>query len=68
MADTEFKVGQRVTATGSYGWRLTAGKEYEVTDVTPEEVTPHFTFPEYVTVIGDDGRPVTGHTHRFKAV
>jgi hypothetical protein len=64
----EFTVGQRVRATGSYMWSLTEGKEYEVIGYTPPSVHPHFTFPPYVTVMGDLDSPVTGHTYRFKAI
>ena len=65
---SKFYEGQRVIATGSYGYLLTTGKEYEVVGVTPPLVLPYFTFPEYVSVIGDDGNLVTGHSHRFQPV
>ena len=65
---SKFYEGQRVIATGSYGYLLTTGKEYEVVGVTPPLVLPSFTFPEYVSVIGDDGKRVTGHNHRFQPV
>ena len=64
----EFKVGQIVEAIGSYMWQLTEGKKYTVTVYQPEVRDPTFTWPAYVTVIGDSGKPVTGHTHRFRAV
>lgn len=67
-SEPEFEVGQIVEATGSYNWRLTRGKRYIVIGVEPELVTPTFTFPVYVTVIGDSGQPVTGHAYRFRAV
>ena len=63
-----FEVGQSVVATGSYNWLLTEGKQYVVTGHQPEEYTPTFTWPAYVTVIGDSGKPVTGHTQRFRAL
>jgi hypothetical protein len=63
---TEFPVGQKVIATGSYNWLLTEGKEYTVTKFEPEDPGPTFTWPAYVTVTGDSGKPVTGHTHRFR--
>ena len=65
---SKFYEGQRVTATGSYGYLLTRGKEYVVVGVEPPCVLPTFTFPEYLTVIGDDGKRVTGHSHRFQPV
>lgn len=65
---SKFYEGQRVIATGSYGYLLTKGKEYEVVGVTPPLVIPSFTFPECVTVIGDGGKRVTGHSYRFKPV
>lgn len=60
-----FTVGQHVVATGSYMWSLTEGKVYTVVGYTPERPTPSFTFPASVTVVGDLGNHVTGHTHRF---
>ncbi len=66
MADQKFEVGQKVIATGSYGWLLTQGKEYEVIKYEPEVRDPTFTWPAYVTVIGDSGKPVSGHAHRFR--
>lgn len=68
MATTEpiFEPGQPVVATGSYGYAITEGKEYEVLEYTPRNPTPTFTWPAYVTVKGDFGKPITGHTHRFR--
>ena len=63
-----FEVGQLVVATGSYNWLLTEGKQYVVIKYEPEQYDPTFTWPAYVTVIGDSGKPVTGHTHRFRAL
>lgn len=63
-----FTVGQRVQATCSYMYSLTEGKEYTVVGYADRLVTPTFTFPPYVTVIGDHGKPVTGHTNRFRAI
>lgn len=63
-----FEIGQEVIATGTYMHQITEGARYVVTGTTPKLVTPTFTFPEYVTVTGNFGTPVTGHTHRFKAV
>lgn len=67
MKEPTFEVGETVIATGSYMHQITEGKEYTVTRVTPEEVTPTFTWPEYITVVGNFGTPVTGHAHRFKS-
>lgn len=64
----KFSIGQKVIATGSYNWLLTKGKEYIVTKFEPESYTDIFTWPDYVTVIGDNGKPVTGHAHRFKPI
>ncbi len=67
MADQKFEVGQKVIATGSYGWLLTEGKTYEVVDYAPAwYMGSGFTWPAYVTVIGDSGKPVSGHAHRFR--
>ena len=63
-----FVIGQEVIATCDYMHQITEGKRYVVTGITPRLVTPTFTFPEYVEVVGDFGTPVSGHTHRFKAV
>ena len=68
MAEPKFNVGQLVVATGSYNWLLTEGKQYVVIKYEPEYYDLNFTLPAYVTVIGDSGKPVTGHTHRFRAV
>lgn len=62
----EFVVGQTVIATRSYGHSLTEGKTYVVTKFEPEFRDTNFTWPAYVTVIGDFGKPVTGHSYRFK--
>lgn len=63
-----FEIGQRVIATGSYMHSLTEGKEYIVTGYQPEQRDTNFTWPEYVTVTGDLGKPVTGHAYRFRPV
>ena len=54
-----FEAGQKVVATGSYNWLLTKGKEYSVVRYEAPVETPTFTWPAYVTVIGDSGREVT---------
>ena len=63
-----FEIGQEVIATGTYMHQISEGARYVVTDITPRRVTPTFTFPEYVTVAGNFGTPVTCHTHRFKEI
>lgn len=70
MSEQVFEVGQKVVATGSYNWLLTKGKQYEVIKYEPPFPEPNigFTWPAYVTVIGDSGKPVTGHTYRFRAL
>lgn len=65
-ADPVFAVGQRVVAAGRPYPGLTEGKEYVVTKYEDRAHTPSFTWPAYVTVIGDFGLPVTGHTYRFR--
>jgi hypothetical protein len=65
--DTPFRVGQRVVATGDYNRLLTKGHVYTVVGCIAPVVLPDFTFPPYVTVIGDHGRQVTGHTYRFSS-
>ena len=67
MSDV-FIVGQRVQATGSYMYSLTEGEEYIVVGYEDKLVTPTITFPPYVTVIGDHGKPVTGHAYRFRVI
>lgn len=61
-----FEIGDHVVATGTYMHHLTEGKEYVVINYEPSVVGPTFTWPAYVTVIGNFGKPVTGHTHRFR--
>jgi len=66
MQEQEFKAGDVVIATCDYMHQITEGKEYTVIKYEPKEYTPTFTWPAYVTVIGNFGNPVTGHTHRFQ--
>lgn len=61
-----FQPGQVVVATGSYAHQIIEGKRYTVIGSTPRLVTPTFTWPEYVTVMGDFGKQVEGHTWRFR--
>lgn len=68
MSDPVFKVGQTVVSTCHYMHQLTPGKRYVVTKYEPEYPDTNFTWPAYVTVLGDSGTPVTGHTHRFRAL
>jgi hypothetical protein len=63
-----FTAGQRVKAVSDYAYQVTEGKEYTVVEFIPKQVTPTFTWPEYVTVISDNGKEVTGHAHRFVGV
>lgn len=56
-----------VICKGNSGYiNLTENKEYEVVELTPQLITPHFTFPRYVTVRDDNGKKSTGHAHRFE--
>lgn len=66
MSYEVFKAGERVVATCNYMHQITEGKTYEVVEYIERCVTPTFTWPPYVTVLGDFGKPVTGHTHRFR--
>jgi hypothetical protein len=70
VAEPTFVPGQKVRAVASVGWSLTEGKEYTVVEVTPPCYHPHarFTFPVYVTVLNDQGKPRQWHTHRFQPV
>lgn len=47
---------------------LTEGKEYDVVELIPRLITTHFTFPRYVSVIGDFGKTCTGHAYRFETI
>lgn len=64
----EFEIGQVVVAMHSHGHQITEGKQYKVTHYQPEVYDPTFTWPAYVTVIGDFGRRVQCHTYRFRAL
>jgi hypothetical protein len=66
--EPSFSVGQIVVATGSYNWLLTKGRRYTVTKFEEGFRGETFTWPAYVTVIGDSGKPVTGHAYRFRAL
>ena len=63
-----FEVGEKIICTGSHGYALTAGKEYEVLEY--DEKIEHygigFTWPAYVTVMGDDDKKAFCHARRFK--
>lgn len=64
-----FSVGQEVVAVASAQWCITGGKQYTVTHIEPECVAENgFRFPEYVTVIDDNGDESTFHTYRFRAI
>lgn len=62
------KPGDIVVCVASRGYMLTTGKQYTVVRYEPVSHAPTFTWPAYVTVIGDDGKETTGHDHRFKLV
>lgn len=49
-------------------YNLTEGKEYQTVSMTPQLITPHFTFPRYITVVDDNGSESTGHAWRFVTV
>ena len=65
MSDPVFEPGEVVIAAMDYAHSITEGKEYTVTAYCPRSPESTFTWPAYVTVIGDFGHPVTGHTYRF---
>ena len=70
MSEVYFETGETVICTGPRGVPLTMGKEHEVLDFSPEYMEPDnpacYTWPAYVTVIGDDGKKHTVHADRFK--
>lgn len=69
--DPVFTPGQVVVAThvNGYEYKLTEGKQYTVVDYSvPYTAENGFTFPAYVTVIGDRGKEVVSHAYRFAAV
>ncbi len=63
-----FQVGQRVKAVCSYMNQITEGKIYTVVQAQEPVKDDHFTFPEYTVVIGDFGKKVAGHSHRWRAL
>jgi hypothetical protein len=63
-----FQVGQRVKATCSYANQITEGKTYTIVEIQEPFKQDHFTFPEYTIVIGDFGKKVSGHSHRWRAL
>ena len=68
FAERVFVPGQCVVATCSYMHQITEGRQYVVTEYADPVQHPTFNYPAYVTVTGDFWKPVTGHTHRFRAV
>ena len=48
-----------VSTDGYFRLLTTKGKKYVVTAYQPEVCEPTFTWPVYVTVIGDEGLPVS---------
>ncbi len=69
MTNDTFEKGEKVKALCNYAYQITEGKIYEVVKYEPEYCDRRngawFTWPAYLTVIGDDGEPITGHAHRF---
>ena len=68
MNEQIFEIGETVVATGNYMHQITEGNEYIVIGYQHpfREEDGSFTWPAYVTVIGDFGKKVIGHTYRFK--
>ena len=66
----EFTIGQTVKAVAVRGLHnITEGKTYTVTGYyEPVTMENGYTFPAYVTVQNDFGKPSQLHTHRFQAV
>lgn len=64
-----FNVGDTATCVASRGYNLTTGKDYTVARYEPEYPEPGigFTWPAYVWVTDDAGRPAVCHASRFKA-
>lgn len=69
MANPVFEKGEKVRALCNYAYNITKGKTYEVVMYEPEfcdgRNSAWFTWPAYLTVIGDDGKAVGCHAHRF---
>lgn len=63
-----FKPGDIVVCVASRSYMLTTGKQYTVVWYEPECSVPTYTWPAYVTVIGDEGKATTGRAYRFKLV
>jgi hypothetical protein len=65
----EFKEGEQVRAICNHAYRIKEGKIYTIIKFEPEfydRTSPSgFTWPSYATVIGDNGKPITCHAHRF---
>jgi len=70
MVEKVFAKGQIVKGAFIRGYEnhLTKGKEYIVVEYDPPCHCENFTFPAYVTVIGDHGKPTNAHAHRFEEV
>jgi hypothetical protein len=61
------KTGDLITCRSNTGYsQLTKGKQYRVEVYDPKTRTENFTWPAYVTVLGDDGNPLCCHAHRFE--
>lgn len=64
-----FKKGQTVRALRSFPPFLVEGEHYTVVHVLPEySEDGMFTWPAIVTVVGEGGRKVAAHAHRFALV
>lgn len=61
------KPGDTIICRGTYSYHLTEGKEYTVIRYEPAEASslPGFTWPAYVVVEDDIGKPVHCHASRF---
>lgn len=66
----DHKPGDRVVCVAPRGYALTEGKEYVIAEVEPALHCPYarFTFPSYAIVLGDNGKLLWCHHHRFKPV
>jgi hypothetical protein len=68
---TTYTPGQRVVCISSGGcwWVLTEGATYTVVNYEPpytDKEARNYTWPAYLTVVGNEGKHVTAHAHRFR--
>jgi len=68
MSNNTFTPGQKVIAKYVSGYHFTEGKEYTVIEYCPSEVSalPNFTWPAYLLIEDDNGKPSMCHAYRFK--